>query len=222
MKALQKHIDEDFTQQSGIEVEVDTLPLETMRTVLQTQLRSGEGPDVFAWGSGPSFGGALAKAGLVMDLTKAYEDNDWQVYDFAKQRVTFDGKVYGLPGEAETIGLYYNKDIFSKLGLDQPKSLADVEAASQAARKAGLTPLAVGDKEGWEGGHLLSIALSSAGRLRRHAGPARRRRSPGTRPRSSRRSSCGRSGTGPATCPSRPRRSTTTPRRRCSTRARPR
>ena len=161
LEALREHLG-DFTAESGIEVEVETLPLEAMRTVLQTQLRSGEGPDVFAWGSGPSFGGALAEAGLVKDLTAAYEENDWEVYDFAKERVSVDGKVYGLPGEAETIGLFYNKEIFTELGLEEPKDLADVEAASKAAREAGLTPMAVGDKEGWEGGHLLSMALSSA------------------------------------------------------------
>ena len=161
LEALKKHIG-GFTEESGIEVEVETLPLEAMRTVLQTQLRSGEGPDVFAWGSGPSFGGALAEAGLVKDLTAAYEENDWQVYDFAKERVTVDDKVYGLPGEAETIGLYYNKDVFAELGLEEPQSLEDLEAVSQAVKAAGKTPMAVGDKEGWEGGHLLSMALSSA------------------------------------------------------------
>ena len=161
LEPLRKHIDE-WSAESGIEVKVETLPLEAMRTVLQTQLRSGDGPDVFAWGSGPSFGGALAEAGLVKDLTAAYEEHDWQVYDFAKERVTVDGKVYGIPGEAETIGLFYNKEIFSELGLEEPQSLEDVEAASEAARKAGVTPMAVGDKEGWEGGHLLSMALSSA------------------------------------------------------------
>ena len=161
-EALQAHVDADFTEESGIAVEVETLPLEVMRTVLQTQLRSGEGPDVFAWGSGPGFGGALAEAGLVMDLTEAYEERGWEVYDFAKERVTVDGKVYGLPGEAETIGLFYNKDVFAELGLEEPQSLDDVRAASEAVREAGLTPMAVGDKEGWEGGHLLSMALSSS------------------------------------------------------------
>ncbi len=160
-KALQEHIDADFTEESGIEVELEALPLEVMRTVLQTQLRSGEGPDVFAWGSGPGFGGALAEAGLVKDLTSAYEERGWEVYDFAKERVTVDGKVYGLPGEAETIGLFYNKDLFAELGLEEPQTLDDLRTASEAVRKAGKTPMAVGDKEGWEGGHLLSMALSS-------------------------------------------------------------
>ncbi len=98
LQALQDHVAEDFTAETDIEVEIDTLPFENMRTVLQTQLRSGEGPDVFNWGSGPSFGGALAEAGLLLDLTDAYEENGWEVYDFAKETVTVDGKVYGVPG----------------------------------------------------------------------------------------------------------------------------
>ncbi len=71
-----------FEEESGIEVDVRTLPFDTLRTVLQTQLRSGDGPDVFSYGSGPSFGGALADAGLLYDLTDAYEEGGWEVYDF--------------------------------------------------------------------------------------------------------------------------------------------
>ncbi|MCW2792296.1 MAG: extracellular solute-binding protein family 1 [Nocardioides sp.] len=161
LDALKKHIGE-FEKESGITVEVDTLPFDTMRTVLQTQLRSGDGPDVFGWGSGPGFGGALAKAGLVQDLTDAYAKYDWQVFDSAKERVTVDGKLYGVPGELETIGIFYNKDLFAKLGIDEPQSIGDLEAAASTISDAGKIPLAVGDKEGWEGGHLLSMALSSA------------------------------------------------------------
>jgi raffinose/stachyose/melibiose transport system substrate-binding protein len=160
LQALEDHL-ADFTEQSGIEVDVTTLDFNTMRTVLQTQLRSDEGPDVFNWGSGPSFGGALAEAGLLLDLTDAYEEHDWQVYDFAKERVTVDGKVYGIPGEMETIGIFYNADVFDEQGIDPPQTLDDLRAAAESLRDAGITPMAVGDKEGWEGGHLLSMALSS-------------------------------------------------------------
>jgi raffinose/stachyose/melibiose transport system substrate-binding protein len=116
---------------------------------------------VFNWGSGPSFGGALAKAGLVMDLTDAYQKYGWDVYDFAKKQVTFDGKLYGVPGEMETIGMFYNKDMFKQLGIAEPQSLDDLQAASQKIKAAGKIPMAVGDKEGWEGGHYLSMALGS-------------------------------------------------------------
>jgi raffinose/stachyose/melibiose transport system substrate-binding protein len=161
LKELKAHI-RDFETSSGIKVQVTTLPFDTMRTVLQTQLRSGDGPDVFSWGSGPSFGGALAKAGLLYDLSDAYAKYHWKVFDFAKQRVTYGGKVYGVPGELETVGVFYNKRIFKSLGIAQPKSVEDLIAASQKIKAAGKVPMAVGDKEGWEGGHYLSMALSSS------------------------------------------------------------
>jgi len=160
LKKLESHIQE-FEKSSGITVKLEAMPQDSMRTVLQTQLRSGDGPDVFNWGSGPGFAGALAKAGLLYDLTGAYKKYKWPVYGFAKERVTFGGKTYGVPGEMETLGLFYNKDLFSKLGVAPPQDLADLQAAVQKIRASGVTPIAVSDKEGWQGGHLLSMALSS-------------------------------------------------------------
>ncbi|WP_458780524.1 ABC transporter substrate-binding protein [Arthrobacter sp. D3-16] len=152
-----------FEADSGITVELEAMPQENMRTVLQTQLQSGEGPDVFSWGSGPGYAGALAEAGLLYDLTDAYKQNEWPVYDFAKERVTFDGKIVGVPGDMETLGLFYNKDIFADLGIPEPKNLADVEAAAKKINDSGsgVLPIGVSDQEGWQGGHLLSMALSS-------------------------------------------------------------
>ena len=136
-------------------------PSENVRTILQTQLRSGKGPDVFGYDTGPGFAGALAKAGLVHDLTGAYEKYDWPIYDFAKQRVTFDGKLVGIPNQLETVGLFYNKDLFAKHGVSEPQNLNDLMAGAAKLRDAGVIPIAVNDKDGWQGGHLLSMSLSS-------------------------------------------------------------
>jgi raffinose/stachyose/melibiose transport system substrate-binding protein len=161
LQALEDHIAE-FEASSGITIEIDTLPWENMRTIIQTQLRSGEGPDVFNWGSGPSFGGALAEAGLLYDLTDAYDSYGWNVYDFAIERVTAqDGTIYGIPGEMETIGIFYNTEIFADLGLDEPQDLDGLREAAETIRDADIIPLAVSDKAGWEGGHLLSMSLGS-------------------------------------------------------------
>jgi len=145
----------------GITVKLDVLPSDNIRTVMQTQLRSGQGPDVFGYDTGPGFAGALAKAGLLYDLTDAYAKNSWPIYDFAKERVTFDGKIVGVPTQLEEVGLFYNKDLFKKFGLAQPKNLDDLRAAARTLADNKIIPFAVSDKEGWQGGHLLSMALSS-------------------------------------------------------------
>lgn len=151
-----------FEKESGITVKLNVLPTDTLRTVLQTQLRSANGPDVFGYDTGPGFAGALAKAGLLYDLTDAYEQNDWTIYDWAKERVTFDGKVLGVPTQVEEIGIFYNADLFTQLGISPPQNLADLDAAAEKIKAAGKIPFSFSDKEGWEGGHLLSAPLSSA------------------------------------------------------------
>ncbi len=158
---LREHLGDFEDDNPGITVELEALPLENMRTVLQTQLRSGEGPDVFSWGSGPGYAGSLAEAGLLYDLTDAYEEYDWPIYEFAKERVTFDGKIVGVPGEMETVGLFYNIDMFADLGIEPPQDLGDLDQAIAAIAESGVTPMAASDQEGWQGGHYLSMALSS-------------------------------------------------------------
>lgn len=150
-----------FEKQSGITVKLDVLPNDNLQTIIQTQLKSGNGPDVFDYGTGPGFAGVLAKAGLLRDLTADYTSRDWPIYDFAKERATYGGKVLGIPANVEEYGIFYNTEIFSKLGISEPKNLGDLEAASAKIKDAGIVPLAVADKEGWEGGHYLSMALSS-------------------------------------------------------------
>jgi len=158
---LREQIADFEARNPGITVELESAPLDTLRTTLQPQLRSGEGPDVFNWGSGPAFGGAFAEAGLLYDLTDAYEEFGWPIYGFARDQVTFDGRVMGVPGEMETIGLFYNVDLFEELGIEEPTSLDELTAAAETIKAAGIIPIAVHDAEGWQGGHLLSMALSS-------------------------------------------------------------
>ncbi|NIK62027.1 ABC transporter substrate-binding protein [Kribbella shirazensis] len=161
LKKLETHLAE-FEKSSGVDVKLEAMPTDNMRTVLQTQLRSGDGPDVFNWGSGPGYAGALAKAGLLYDLTEAYQKYKWPIYPFAKDRVTFEGKTFGVPGEMETVGLFYNQDLFAKHGVTAPRNLDELKAASATLQSKGVVPIAASDKEGWQGGHLLSMALSSA------------------------------------------------------------
>lgn len=151
----------NFEKKSGVTIKLSVLPGDTVRTVLQTQLRSGNGPDVFQYDTGPGFAGVLAKAGLLYDLTDQYQKRNYPIYDWAKKVVTFDGKVMGLPDQIEEVGLFYNKDLLASHGLQAPTSLDDLDRVSTALKSAGVTPLTLGDKEGWEGGHLLSMSLTS-------------------------------------------------------------
>ena len=158
---LREHLKDFEAANPGVTVELEAIPLEQLRQSLQTQLRGPNSPDVFAWGSGPAYAGALAEAGLLYDLTSTYDSRGWPVYEFAKEQVTIDGKILGVPGEMETIGIFYNKTVFDELGIAQPESLADLEAAAEKIKADGLIPFAAADQEAWEGSHWFSMALSS-------------------------------------------------------------
>lgn len=152
---------EKFKEETGITVILDVVPSENVQTIVQTQLRSGEGPDVFGYDTGPGFAGALAEAGLLYPLTDAYAEFDWPVYDFAQERVTFDGEIVGIPNDIETVGLFFNKTMFDEYGIDQPGTVGDLLEACEVLKGEGIIPFSVSDQEGWQGGHLLSMVLSS-------------------------------------------------------------
>lgn len=158
---LREHLKDFEASNPGITVELEAIPLEQLRQTLQTTLRGPNTPDVFAWGSGPAYTTPLAEAGLLYDLTDAYESNQWSIYDFARTQVTHDGRLVGVPGEMETIGIFYNKTIFGDLGIAQPQNLAELVAAAETIKAAGKIPFAAANQEGWEGSHWLSMALSS-------------------------------------------------------------
>lgn len=151
----------NFEKESGVTVKLNVLPGDTIRTVLQTQLRSGSGPDVFNYDTGTGFAGVLAKAGLLYDLTDQYSKKNYGIYDWAKKAVTFDNKITGIPDSIEEVGLYYNKDIFDKQGLSTPTSLPDLEASLAKLKASGVIPIGAAEKEGYEAGWYLSMALAS-------------------------------------------------------------
>jgi raffinose/stachyose/melibiose transport system substrate-binding protein len=150
-----------FTKQSGVKVDLQVIPSnDTLRTLVQTRLRSATGPDLFGYDTGPGFAGVLAKAGLLYDLTSHAKQQKWPLFDWTKPSVTFSGKFYGLPDQIEEVGIYYNKDLFKQLNLPAPTTMADLKTAAAGLKKAGKIALATGDKEAWGGGHLLSMALA--------------------------------------------------------------
>jgi raffinose/stachyose/melibiose transport system substrate-binding protein len=116
-------------------------------------MQSGSPPDIFqSWG-----GGVLkqyAEAGLVQDLTPSLQENGWgQSFNAGPLSLyTFDGKSYGVPWNAGMVGFWYNTDLFKQAGIEQPPAtwtefLADVKKL----KDAGITPIALGEKDKWPG-----------------------------------------------------------------------
>ena len=154
-------VDSYNESQSKIEVKRESLPPDQIRTVIKTRLNSNNGPDVFSYDTGPGFGGVLAKAGLVQPLDSAYDKYGWKIYDWARSRATYGGKTYGIPEQVEEVGVFYNKDLYDKLGVQPPKTLDELEQIADKAKQQGITPLAFANKEQWPAGHQFSMMVSN-------------------------------------------------------------
>jgi raffinose/stachyose/melibiose transport system substrate-binding protein len=110
-----------------------------------TQLASGNGPDVFGTTAGngtPSSVIPLAQAGKLLDLSGA----EWEA-NLAPQTestVSYQGKLYSWIVSLNAQGAFYNKELFTKLGLTVPTKMSEVLAMCPKITAAGKVPFAQG------------------------------------------------------------------------------
>src|SRR5688572_10992281 len=105
----------------NINVEPQVVPWGNYWDKLQTAVAGGEAYDVF-WMNGPNFP-VYASKGVLMDLQDTIDaaQIDMSVFPEALLKVyTYDGKVYGMPKDFDTIALFYNKAIFDAAGVAYP------------------------------------------------------------------------------------------------------
>ena len=66
------------------------------------------------------------------------------------ERISYDGKIYGAPADLHRNNtVFYNKKIFAKYGLTEPKTLGDLAAMGGKLRGSGVSLIAVGSREPW-------------------------------------------------------------------------
>jgi raffinose/stachyose/melibiose transport system substrate-binding protein len=124
----------------GVTVKTETRPGGTQGdNLVKTKLSTGDMQDVFWYNSG-SLLQALNPAQSLVDLTG--DPVMKNVDESFLPSVTQNGKVYGVPaGTAMGGGILYNKEVFSKLGLQIPKTWAEFEANNDKIKAAGITPV---------------------------------------------------------------------------------
>jgi raffinose/stachyose/melibiose transport system substrate-binding protein len=142
----------------NVDIVREVQSFENMKTLINTALASGTGPDIVLFGSGAGFMGPLVDADLLLPLDDYVEQYGWRdrIYPWTWDSVTFDGTVFAVGHELEMIGVYYNKTIFEELGLEVPTTYEEFLAASQTALDAGYIPLAFANQPGWPAYHMFS------------------------------------------------------------------
>ena len=143
----------------GLHVKITWYEKTGLDAALKTALPAGQGPDVFYLEPDQT---QYITQGYIIPLDSLV---DWSnIYGWARQAWTHDGKTWALPQEAYTDELYYNKDLLAKLGFTLPdngqfsqEQFVDIVKRARAQR---ITPIAqgVGDRP-YPGAYILSEAL---------------------------------------------------------------
>ncbi|MGP4008818.1 extracellular solute-binding protein [Streptomyces sp. 4N124] len=121
----------------GTKVEVEYIPIETRAQRVKAAFNDPKSaPDVMEYGNTDTAG--YVKDGGLLDVTKEFGDwNEAKDTDpTAKQSVTVDGKVYGAPFYVGVRALYYRTDVFDELGLEVPKTMAELASTAREIRAA--------------------------------------------------------------------------------------
>src|SRR5262245_30101838 len=131
----------------GVHVKITWYEKDGLNTALRTALPAGQGPDVFYLEPDQT---EYITNGYIIPLDNLIKWNN--IYDWARQVWTHDGKTWAFPEEAYTDELYYNTAMLAKLGVALPASAqfnqADFLELVKKARAADMTPIAqgVGDR----------------------------------------------------------------------------
>jgi multiple sugar transport system substrate-binding protein len=133
-ETMQKLADAFEAKNPGVKVELQVNPWTDYWTKLQVGAQGGTAPDAF-WMLGDRFQTYASNDQLLaLDDTIKQANVDLGVYPKALVDLfTLEGKHYGLPKDFDTIGLWYNKQLFDAAGVKYPTAewtWTDVQAAA--------------------------------------------------------------------------------------------
>lgn len=120
------------------------------KTKLATAMAAGEEPDIFvSWGGG--WLESFIDEGKVLDIDDWVKGIEDEYYESALSLFQIKGKNYALPYSCGPAPVYYNRQIYADLGLEVPKTVAELEANCDKIKEAGITPFALGNSSQWPG-----------------------------------------------------------------------
>lgn len=141
----------DFTKANpDIHVKFEAFPAETYNTILSTALAGGRGGDVL---QSRAYGGLeqVAKAGylLKLDTANVPELANLPPEALAAETLRADGGVYAVPFASQTLGIFFNKEIFAKAGIAEPTTWEQFLATCKTLKEKGFIPIANGVATAW-------------------------------------------------------------------------
>lgn len=134
--------------QANPDVKVKWEPIaKDYETVLKTNIAAGTEADVYY--ADIFWVDSLMKTGKMLALDDYMSKNNVNKSDYVPSLLnafTYNGKVYGIPKDFNTLGLVYNKQLFAASGVKEPTNdwtWADLKTAAKALTKGDVVGLSL-------------------------------------------------------------------------------
>ena len=134
-----------YKSRAGIDVDIQTMPYEDQ--YIMTRFATKDYPDAFLWDPG-------TKQYTKFRIEELYNWTGDPLFDkvlpATRQFQTLNGEIYGVPwGGTNGIGVYYNKDVFAKAGVQPPNNYSDFINILTKIKAAGIDPIYEANNTGW-------------------------------------------------------------------------
>ncbi|MGW2915056.1 ABC transporter substrate-binding protein [Streptomyces asoensis] len=157
----------------GVRVKFEEKSFDQIQKTAPMVLNSSDAPDLMEYNKGNATAGLLSRQELLTDLSAEVTGRGWDkllspgvqtTSRYDANGVMGSGKWYGVPNYAEYTMVYFNKDLFAKYGLAEPKTSDALVAAMDTFVDKGITPLANSGAEYPAQQYVYQLALSKADR----------------------------------------------------------
>jgi len=138
----------------NVTINVDTFSGMEQVAYYKTKLAAGQLPDIFFINTlDPVFINANAIMELPQEVIDLMPDSKLN---------TYKGKIYQGVNNKQLFGVFYNKKIFADLSIQEPKTIAELDAASALIKAKNITPFATGFKDLWVGGMFMEMYFNTS------------------------------------------------------------
>ncbi|MFD0590037.1 extracellular solute-binding protein [Paenibacillus sp. GCM10027627] len=142
-------VNDYMAENPNIKIEWDRLDTEQQKVKLKTQAASGEVADITMVNPGAQllpFANGKVLAPLNDIVADGLNDSFLEgVLDY----YTVDGNLYALPYDMNIAGIFYNKELFEKAGVQPPQTFEDLIASVPKFKEAGIPAFILGGKDKW-------------------------------------------------------------------------
>ncbi|WP_187428807.1 hypothetical protein ROLI_017460 [Roseobacter fucihabitans] len=148
---MEKMIGDFGALHPGLNIETTVIDREAYKTQIRNFL-TADSPDVATWYAANRMT-PYVNAGLFEDVSDLWAEPEIaENLSSTKGAMTIDGKQWGVPYTYYQWGIYYRKDIYAELGLNEPANFDEMKSNCQAIIDSGRACYTIGSKFLWTAG----------------------------------------------------------------------